>query len=338
MRNRTLGLVVASFVLAAGASACGAPPSASSEESVGETSEAVLNGTPVGSDRLGSVMLWQCGSGAASCCSSGAASCSTSSSGFKGGCSGTMIADKWLLTAGHCANTTESTSGGGTALPASQLVTISGDRASMASGDHVYLHPSLDVALVHLTGSITNAAGAAFSTPIYQGTSASLIGRNVYCQGYGVSDAASTLSTYGMLRSATLNVNNAITGWMALTENSSSQLLSPGDSGTGCFLYAPTVRKTAPFPIILFNSVVGVQSLEFPNSDNVVGADGFASWADSVMSCAAQSATCGTVTDPAGNTVSCGACSTGSVCLQNHCLWIIPIHLNDEGAEASRAE
>ena len=34
---------------------------------------------------------------------------------------------------------------------------------------------------------------------------------------------------------------------------------------------------------IFVNALVGVQSLEFPGEDNIVGADGFASWASCIL-------------------------------------------------------
>jgi hypothetical protein len=314
-RDRRSALTVSLLLLSI--AACGAP----SGEDLGATAEPVLNGTPVPADNLGSVMLWECDWGAASCCGGSAASCSTSSYGFHGGCSGTMVADRWMLTAGHCATGTDNTSGGGVPLLPFQLVALSGDRASMSSADQVFLHPTLDVALVHLASSITNAGGHVLHTPLYTGTSVSLMGKKVYCQGYGVSDAAR--STYGTLRSALLDVNGASSGWVALAQNASGQLLAPGDSGTGCFLFGPT--ETLLWPL-RFNALVAVDSVGFPGGTTGVGADGFASWASGVVSanaCRMQSAQCGSITDALGDSVNCGQCYTGP-CVRNACTRFVP--------------
>jgi hypothetical protein len=57
--------------------------------------------------------------------------------------------------------------------------------------------------------------------------------------------------------------------------------------------------------------------------DLEVGADGFASWASSIVAsqaCSIAGATCGTITDGLGTAVSCGTCGTGDVCQSNTCV------------------
>ncbi len=68
----TLALLALSLPL----TACVAPAT-SADGALEQSYSAIVGGTPVNGNTFGSVMLWQCSGGAASCsCTSGAASCS----------------------------------------------------------------------------------------------------------------------------------------------------------------------------------------------------------------------------------------------------------------------
>jgi hypothetical protein len=259
-------------------------------------------------------MLWYC--------PNGTSGCTFTAGSATRGCSGTMVADRWFLTAQHCVSTDESYSGG-TAVNASDLLVWSADGSTSAIGVQIFLHPTLDVALVQLSGSI-ESGGSDFCTAVYTGATASLVGQNVYCQGFGI-DVAANESGFGTLRSAVMTVASAGPSGMLFYPNSQGQSLAQGDSGAGCFLYSPGAGSP--------NAVVATQSTEDspapnfdPNDDQLVSADGFESWEMSTITatnCGTRN--CGILTDACGATVSCGTCPAGEVCpASNFC---IPEHV-----------
>ncbi|HEY8091486.1 MAG TPA: hypothetical protein VIF09_26660 [Polyangiaceae bacterium] len=313
-RAASLGVALAGF---AALFACGSP---AGQEQQASTSEAILGGAPVYKDILGSVQMWICPNGASSCCPPGMPTCTFAQSSSNGGCSGTMVADRWMLTAHHCL-TVEETGYLGTAYPPGELLAWSADQATSAVGEAVFLDPYLDVGLVLLGSSVANASGAALTSPIYTGTSAGLQGAQIYCQGFGDNLTAGGGSGYGTLRSALMTVTTGGAGQLYMDQNAQGQLLYFGDSGTGCFLVSPGTMLPDP--------LVGVQSLLVepgggaPNFDRAVGADAFLAWARSTVNgeaCAEYGATCGTVTDAFGKTASCGTCGAGDVCESGSCV------------------
>jgi hypothetical protein len=274
--------------------ACSAAPNA---ETTASSSEAIIDGTPVASDTLGSAMLWYC--------PNGTSGCTFTAGSATRGCSGTMVADRWFLTAQHCVSTDESYSGG-TAVNASDLLVWSADGSTSATGVQVVLHPTLDVALVQLSGPI-ESGGYDMCTPVWTGATASLVGTNVYCQGFGINNVAQQ-SGYGTLRSAIMTVAEADPEGMLLFMNSQGQALAPGDSGTGCFLYSPGAGSP--------NAVVATMSVESsgptvpPAYDELVSADGIQSWVTSTITTTNCGGywKCGSLTDACGQTVNCGTC------------------------------
>jgi hypothetical protein len=273
---------------------CGTAPPA---DATGSTSEAILNGTPVTNDTLGTPVV----------CDYNGTSCTA-------GCSGTMIADRWLLTAHHCATTTNVKTGGTAIAPGGIIAWIPG-AAYAAKSVATYLHPTLDVALVEMDYPVVNGANVAYTTPIWTGSSASLKGKTIYCQGAGDTTLSSGWET---ITSANLLVESASVGSLVLLPNAQGQALYEGDSGAGCFLHAPGT----PDQLVSVHSEHESPGLGVTD-DLEVGADGFATWASGIVksqACSMAGATCGTITDGLGTPVSCGSCSTGDVCSAHQCV------------------
>jgi hypothetical protein len=224
-----------------------------------------------------------------------------------------------MLTAHHCATTTEVQTGG-TATPAGEIFAWIPGGPYYEPGLTVYLHPTLDVALVELQGSVLDSTNTVRATPLFTGTSAGLLGQTVYCQGVGdTTDSAG----FGTLTSAEMVVAQASVGYLLFYPNAQGQALYSGDSGAGCYLGAPGSSS---------NAVVSVHSQHAGEGgspfgvayDNEVGADGFEGWATSIIATVACSmgtrvpASCGTVSE-FGGTYSCGTCASGETCSYDHC-------------------
>jgi hypothetical protein len=279
--------------------ACGDAPTSGGEDTA-KTSAAILNGTPVTNDVLGSPIV---------CASNNGTSCNM------WGCSGTMVADRWLLTAHHCV-TQGNVLTGGTAIPANEIYTWLQTTPHAVTGQAIFLHPSLDAALVLLSSSLVDGNGVARTTPIYTGSSAGLVGKTVYCQGWG---DTSLSAGYGNLTSAYLTVGTGGPGSLTLNPNGQGQALYEGDSGAGCFLGAP---GSSPNAVVSVHSEASSPGIGV-TYDIEVGADGFESWAAGVIAqnaCSLAGAACGNITDGLGQVVSCGGCGVGDVCQQNACV------------------
>jgi hypothetical protein len=280
------------------------------EDSDNKSSSAIVGGTVVTHDTLGSAEFLEC-PGAISTCTFASS---------RWGCSGNMVADRWFLTAHHCVTAGGELSTGGTAVTAKTIRVQSADGASYGTGQKVFRHPTLDVALVYLDQSIVNASGQILSTPIFTGTSASLVGKNVYCQGFGLFKDG-CINDFGTLRSAVMNVWIAGPGSIYMQPNAAGNYLAPGDSGAPCFLHSPGGSSNA---IVAINSFEDLSPFpcHAPMENGLVGADGFQSWAADIIAsyaCQAANATCGSITDALGTVVPCGTCGTGDVCVENTC-------------------
>jgi hypothetical protein len=196
------------LAVAAGALALlGCAASVDHDESTSETSSAILNGDVVAVDAIGTPNL------------------SIKKGIHTSKCSSTRIGYRTLLTAHHCL-TNEAVSSGGTPVVPSDVTATQLD-GTTATGAHVYLHPLLDAAILTLTSDLPGGALAG----IYSGSDAALVGKTLYCQGWGLNTFT---SGWGTLRSANLSVLQTTLGGYVLGGN--VQLGYEGDSGSGCFL------------------------------------------------------------------------------------------------------
>jgi hypothetical protein len=225
------------------------------DDSIQTTSQSILNGTPVSVDSLGTPKLSLPGNGT---------------------CSATLLSDRWLLTAHHCATVEDVRTGGTPLNPASITATLL--NGSSAKGAAVFLHPSVDVALVQLDASLLNGAGVPFANPLFLGSATSLVNGAVHCQGWGV---VSLGQGSGVLRSATMVVTSASTSSFTVPPNNFSQVPAKGDSGGACFITIDGIPRVA--------GVVSVGAFDGNQQQDarLVSIDAFRDWAQGVMGNAA---------------------------------------------------
>jgi hypothetical protein len=310
-RTRALALRISPPLALVALWACSAAPGDRSEASSSE----IISGSPVANETLGSALLYYCPAGKAACVAS--------TSNVQWLCSGTMVADRWLLTAHHCVTTDGESTTGGTAVAPDTLIAFQPGGQTSGVGVQVFRHPTLDVALIELSTSVVSPAGTIEKTPIYPSSEAGFSGKSLYCEGYGVNAAAPAPGTgEGVLRSAMMTVSGVAGGGFVFFPNATGQSLASGDSGAGCFLYPP--GGGSPNYLVSVHSTEDQVAPGFNPSDDVeVTADGFASWATGIVAanaCSEVGAACGTITDGFGAAVSCGACGTGDVCQGNQCV------------------
>lgn len=232
----------AAFALMVG---CGSPDRIQSPEEGGAAEQSIINGQPVYNDTLGVVEV---------------------DSGC-GGCSGTLLMNDWVLTASHCLNCTN---------PGNITVTHGPTGAARASAAF-FLHPNVDVALIHLPTGFAFAGGttqppANINNRLYIGANSSLQGQTLRIDGYGRSTC---WDGFGTLRTANLTVSSTGMTWLALARNGLSQIGYRGDSGGPAWFTVSGIPYVAG---VLSSGNQYCDATTLPNEIYHTGAAAFRTW------------------------------------------------------------
>jgi hypothetical protein len=192
------------------------------------------------------------------------------------GCSSTILGNRWLLTAKHC-----NPSVGVTAF-------LTNDRSTTVTFQNpIFVHPSLDVTMVRLSGQLTPAGTVASRGPysLYRGSEAQLVNTSMYCQGWGINQCnGGTCTGDGNLHSENTTITVVNTGLPGFcdgsagcfrTSHTATQHVGAGDSGGGC------MRKSAINSSL--NRVVGTISGNSTTEDFFVSVPWFRDWANGII-------------------------------------------------------
>lgn len=170
------------------------------QEAVGASTEAILSGTPITAAQTPYVQV-------------------------NPGCSGTLIRNDWVLTAGHCVpNSAESD-------PQTLSVVDLNQPSNTASARQVFRARGFDAALIRLANPmIVNGSTTGWRLPIAWGRASSHVGKAATCRGRGPSTCGGSDS--GVLRQRTATLSNERRTFEEL--QIIPGITEGGDSGASC--------------------------------------------------------------------------------------------------------
>ena len=187
--------------------------SADADAQPSKVSQPIINGTPMANDAIGSLYVHN---------------------GVTGmGCSSTLLSDRWIVTDHHCVSVDTSDTGS-PVLPSQMGIIV--NNSWVYSGVAIYLHPTLDVALVKLDQAQLDANGHPRGTPLFLGRSSDLNGQTLYCEGWGNNTVSGTGA--GTLRYGYSKVTGTTSeGFSMVPSGNPPTTPFTGDSGGGCYVF-----------------------------------------------------------------------------------------------------
>jgi len=162
-----------------------------------------------------------------------------------GGCTGTLLDNRHVLTAHHCVRSYSNGTWGALASPI--IVRYEDGGPQQTAGTAQIFEPTqtwtldaADYSILALSVPIkVNNSATGYSRAIYASADSTLANQNVFCIGYGgtVGATASTFASgFDTLTSATMKVTGTGSGVLTRPANASGQVGFGGDSGSTCFL------------------------------------------------------------------------------------------------------